>query len=200
MIRNQHYFAPPARTDTYLRVRGFDPSGQRSGGIKDPVEVLLPASTILFRLFHKPNTHLGEWWFTAFEMSQVVSYFARSGPAFAVGRAQGQGILHATLAVRHDWSNDNPLHLAQFVVIRLNEPLKAYYGEGDHAPDSSQTRVQKAIRIIDAKGVQRCVRQVFIPELWRYPVAITDLGHHPTDTVLLGAVEKYRRPPLPFER
>jgi hypothetical protein len=33
--------------------------------------------------------------------------------------------------------------------VRLAAALKAYHGEGDHAPDASQTQVQKAVYIVD---------------------------------------------------
>jgi hypothetical protein len=86
-----------------------------------------------------------------------------------------------------------------FVVIRLTEPLAAYYGEGDVAPDQTYASVQKPVRIINNKGQQRGVRQIFLPKPWEYQVAFTDLGHHPTDQVLPGAIERHRRAPLYFE-
>jgi hypothetical protein len=199
MIRNLNFFQDPIAKESYLRARGFDGSGYRSGGLIQPSEVTLPPGTVLFRLYHDPKRRLGEWWSTPHEMKQVVEYFGRSGPAFAVGRPAGKGILHATLAIRHDWAGKDPGHLRQFVVIRLNEPLQGYHGEGDHAPDRTQTAVQKAVKIIDSKGVQRFVRQIFLPRPWEYMAAFTDLGHHPTDLALLGAVEKHRRAPLYFE-
>lgn len=199
MARNDRYFTPPLATQTLLDVRGFSATGPRSGGIIDPQIVEIPAGTVLFRLYHDAGRRFGPWWFTPYEMKQVIDYFGVSGQAFAAGRAQGKGILHATLAVRHDWASNSPLHLAQFVSIRLNEPLKAYHGEGDHAPDATQTSNQKAYQIIDSSGVQRGVRQLYIPELWTYQAAFTYMSHYPTDTVLIGAVERHRRGPLPFE-
>ena len=70
-------------------------------------------------------------------------------PAFDEGRSSDQGILHATMAVRHDWGGNSPLHLGMFFAVRLASALKAYHGEGDHAPDASQTQVQKAVYIVD---------------------------------------------------
>lgn len=199
VARNDQFFDPPLVTETFLAVRGFDKQGRRSGGIVDPVVVEIPARTVLFRLYHDPNRRPGEWWFTPYEMKQVIDYFGLSATGFTTGRAEGKSILHATLAVRHDWAGNSPRHLDQFVSIRLNEPLKAYYGEADHAPDAGHTDMQKAYKIIDANGRQRAVRQVYIPKLWTYRSSFTYMSHHPTDTVLVGAVERHRRAPLPFE-
>ena len=44
---------------------------------------------------------------------------------------------------------NSPLHLGMFFAVRLAAALKAYHGEGDHAPDASQTQVQKAVYIVD---------------------------------------------------
>ena len=129
----------------------------------------------------------------------VTDYFARSGPAFATGRAEGKGILHATLAVRHDWSGNSPLHLGQFFVVRLAEPLKAYHGEGDHAPDASQRQVQKAVRIIDGRNRQRMARQIFLPKAWEYERAFVVMHEGTTDSGLLRALKTFARGPLPFE-
>ena len=52
-------------------------------------------------------------------------------------------IVGKTLAVRHDWAANTPLHLGQFFAVQLGVTLKAYHGEGDHAPDASQTQVHK---------------------------------------------------------
>ena len=54
-------------------------------------------------------------------------------PAFDEGRGGG----------------NSPLHLGMFFAVRLAAALKAYHGEGDHAPDASQTQVQKAVYIVD---------------------------------------------------
>jgi hypothetical protein len=70
-------------------------------------------------------------------------YFARSGPAFAEGRQTGNGILHAALAIRHDWARNDPGYLHQLVVIRLSEPLYAYHGEAAEAPDRVPSQCSK---------------------------------------------------------
>ena len=41
-------------------------------------------------------------------MAQVVGHCGRDGPAFGKGRAQGKGILQATLAVRREWGGNTP--------------------------------------------------------------------------------------------
>ena len=199
MAYNDKYFSPPMRDETFLRARGFAPDGLRSGGIISPRLVELPNGTVLFRLYHDHNKRTGEWWSTPHELSLVSDYFARSGPAFAVGRAEGKGILHATLAVRHDWSGKSPLHLELFLVIRLAQPLKAYHGEGDHAPDASQTQVQKSVHIIDQSNRQRLVRQIFLPRPWEYQQALVSIEHGHTDTGLQSALKRFRRSPLSFE-
>jgi hypothetical protein len=144
MACNDKYFAPPVRDQTFLRARGFDAEGFRSGGIISPRLVELPIGTVLFRLYHDPKKRFGEWWSTPHELSTISDYFARSGPAFATGRAEGKGILHATLAVRHDWSGNSPQHLGRFLAVRLAESLKAYHGEGDHAPMAHRGRCRRA--------------------------------------------------------
>lgn len=196
---NDGYFAPSARDQTFLRARGFDAAGLRSGGIIRPLLVELPSGTVLFRLYHDPKKRLGEWWCTPHELAVISDYFARSGPAFGTGRTEGKGILHATLAVRHDWSGHSPQHLGQFLVVRLAEPLKAYHGEGDHAPDASQRQVQKTVRIIDQSNRQRAARQIFLPRPWEYEQALVTIQEGPTDVGLLNALKTFRRGPLPFE-
>ena len=62
MALNGKYFAPPEATQTLLRVRGFSPNGQRSGGIVSPQIVDLPSGTMLFRMYHDPTKAYGEWW------------------------------------------------------------------------------------------------------------------------------------------
>ena len=199
MVCNDAYFLAPLRDDTYLRARGFAANGLRSGGLIEPVLVDLPAGTHLIRLYHDRKRRFGEWWSTLNELSLIIRYFARSGPAFATGRSQGKGILHASLAVRHDWAGNSPDHLGRFVEVRLSEPLKAFHGEGDHAPDSTQTQVQKAIRIIDQSNRQRLVRQIFLPKPWEYQHAFLEL-HDDDSAALEGAVQRFSGGPLPFER
>jgi hypothetical protein len=199
MAGNDRYFSPPMRDQTYLRVRGFDAEGRRSGGIINPQLVELRSGTVLVRLYHDRSKRFGEWWSTPHELRLVTEYFARSGPAFATGRTEGKGILHATLAVRHDWSGNSPLHLGQFFVVRLAESLKAYHGEGDHAPDASQRQVQKAVRITDSANRQRFARQIFLPRPWEYERAFVVMHEGTTDTGLPRALTMFDRGPLPFE-
>nr|WP_321984164.1 hypothetical protein [uncultured Lichenicoccus sp.] len=105
MAVNDALFGETARVHTLLKARGFDPkSGSRSGGIRDPRQVTIPPGAILLRTYQDPARLWGEWWFTAFEMAQVIAYFARDGSALAEGRPQGQGVLQATMAVRHEWA------------------------------------------------------------------------------------------------
>ncbi len=198
MAANDRFFEPPLATQTLLTVRGFDDHGGRSGGIVAPQIVEVPANTVLFRLYHDSRRRFGEWWFTPYEMKQVLDYIGIKG-AVTMERAEGKSYLHKMLAVRHDWSNNSPRHLDQFVSIRLNAPLKAYHGEADHAPDSGYNDMQKAHRFIDRHGVQRYMRQIYFPKFWQFQAAFTYMSHYPTDTVLNGAVERHRRGPLPFE-
>jgi hypothetical protein len=200
MIRNESYFRPPLDKETYLRARGFGPDGRRSGGLLHPVEVMLPSSTVLFRLFHDAKRRFGEWWFTAHEMKLVIDYFGRgAGSGFADGRAIGKGILHGVFAVRHEWGGSSAKHLGEFFVVRLKDALLAYAGEGDDAPDASQTRNQKPLMIIGPDGKQRRVRQVFLPKTWEYDGAFLEMGRHLTDTHLPGAVRKHDRGAMYFE-
>jgi hypothetical protein len=200
MIRNQSYFRPPLEQETYLRARGFSPDGLRSGGLVRPVEVMLPIGTVLFRLFHDAKRRFGEWWFTAHEMKLVVDYFGRgAGSGFADGRTVGKGILHGVLAVRHEWGGSSARHLGEFFIVRLQDALLAYAGEGDEAPDTTQTQNLKPVLIIGADGQQRAVRQVFLPKTWEYTGAFLEMGRHPTDTHLPGAVAKHDRGAMYFE-
>ena len=172
MALNDKYFVPPEATQTLLRVRGFGQDDKRSGGLVSPQIVDLPGGTVLFRMYHDPTRDYGEWWATPRELAVIASYFGRGGPAFDEGRSSGKGILHATMAVRHDWGNNNPLHLGMFFAVRLSADLKAYHGEGDHAPDASQTQVQKAVYIIDASGRLRRPRQIMLPKAWEFKASL----------------------------
>ena len=145
MASNDKYFVPPEATQTtLLRVRGFSPNGQRSGGIESPQIVGLPPGTVLFRMYHDPTRDYGEWWATPRELAVIASYFGRGGPAFDEGRASGKGILHATMAVRHDWGGNSPLHLGMFFAVRLSANLArlmpANLGGANTAPDSFRPR------------------------------------------------------------
>lgn len=186
-------------TDTLLAARGFDKSGRRSGGIINPQKgQLLPGDHIV-RLYHEPKAKFGQWWSSPYELQSVVDHFARGGEAFAVGRPIGKGILHATLAVRHDWGGNSPDHLGRFWVARIMQPLLALSGEGDHAPDASQTANQKTALIIGADGRQRGVRQLFLPQAWTYQDAFHEVSDGVTDRDLLPAIAALGGKRLHFE-
>jgi hypothetical protein len=200
MCANARYFTGSAAKGTFLRARGFDDStGAKSGGIVNPTLVDVPAGAVVVRFYHDPKRRAGEWWSTARELQVIVSYFAREGPAFAGGRMEGKGILHATLAVRHDWSKDDPGHLGRFWFARTAAPLRAYYGEGDHAPDSTQTQIQKVMQIIDETQKQRPARQLFFPEARTYGSAFVELTDGASDTELSSALKRFPGSRLPFE-
>jgi hypothetical protein len=199
MAANDKYFVPPEATQTLLRVRGFSPNGLRSGGIEAPQIVDLPAGSVLFRLYHDPTRDYGEWWATPRELGLIVDYFGRRGPAFDTGRASGKGILHATLAVRHDWAANSPLHLGLFFAVQLAVALKAYHGEGDHAPDATQTQVQKAVYIMDEHGRQRRARQIMLPKPWEYKASLPRVLGGLSSQHLPVAVSRYSRQRLAFE-
>ncbi len=182
MAVNSSYFVEPASRLTYLKARSFSDTGARSGGIKNPVAVDVPAGSVLLRTYMDPAKLHGEWWFTADEIAQVLDHFGRGVPALAAGRAEGKGILQATMAVR------------------LSQPLTAYHGEGDVAPDAAQTQALKPVGITDRHGRRRGARQVFLPECWRYQAAIVILEREvPSDTDLPRLVAAYNKGPLPFE-
>jgi hypothetical protein len=196
---NDSYFQAPLSRHTYLAARGFSDTGAKSGGIIDPVVVEIPAGAYLFRFYHDPSRDYGEWWATRHELSTIAEYFGRGAGAFGEGRVQGKGILHATFAVRHDWAANTPLHLGTFLVARLNEPLKAYHGEGDHAPDASQAHVQKAIRIIDHTGRQRIGRQIYLPKAWLYKASFPSVYRGQSDMDLINALTVHNTARLSFE-
>ena len=193
MACNDRYFAPPLQSAVFLRARGWTDKG-RSGGIVSPQLVDLPTGAILFRLYQDEHKPFGDWWMTPHELSVISSYFGRSGPAFATGRATGEGILHGTFAVRSHWSG-----LRWFMVVRLAMSLKAYHGEGDHAPNESQTHVQKTVRIIDQRNRQRSARQIFIPDPFKYQHAFSVVRDGATDTGLLTALQQFGSHALSFE-
>lgn len=199
MAANDKYFVPPEATQTLLRVRGFNQDGLRSGGIEAPQIVELPAGSVLFRMYHDPTRDYGEWWATPRELGLIADYFGRRGPAFDVGRASGKGILHATLAVRHDWGGNSPLHLGMFFAVRLGVMLKAYHGEGDHAPDASQTQVQKAVYIMDEHGRQRRARQIMLPKTWEYKASLPRVLGGLSSQHLPVAVSRFSSQRLAFE-
>lgn len=194
-------FSGAKAKETSLRVRGFDPkTGARSGGIRNPLIVRLLPGTVVIRLYHDPARRFGEWWWTPHEMNQIIDYFGRSGAAFGEGRTQGKGILHATLAVRHDWAGANPDHLGLLNVIRMTRLLEAYYGEGDVAPNAAQDQTLKPVQITDEHGRRRGCRQLFLPGLWNYQSAFVELQQGlSSDVDLTRIVRQYLTGPLPFE-
>ena len=201
MAANQSYFDPPDDRETFLRARGFTAQGVRSGGIRSPQAVSLPKDTQLVRLFHDPTRIFGEWWCTPYEMANIIEYFARGGAAFDEGRSTGKGILHGTLVVRHDWGGNSPLHLSSFIVVKLADDLKAYHGEGDVAPDATQTQAQKPVLIMDsATSRQRGARQIFLPKPWEYQSLLPQMLTGTGSSSLLAAVAAVGQGPLPFER
>ena len=200
MAANSHFFSGPKSAGVYLAARGFDArSGHRSGGIVDPQRVLLPAGARLVRFFHDPGAQFGGWWSTTYELLHVVDHFGRGGSAFDEGRAEGRGLLHAVLAVRHDWAGGTPEHLGRFTIVGVRHGLEAFHGEGDHAPDSSQTRNQKAARIV-VQGQQRGARQLYLPECKSYLGEFDVRTSGWTATDLLSALRSHDIGALSFER
>jgi hypothetical protein len=202
---NAKYFEGSDSTGAYLKARGFNELGNKSGGIISPKQVEIPSGAILFRLFHLTGREFGEWWLTVHELTAVYNYFGRDGPAAAVGRIEGKGILHAVLAVRHDWSQADPAgkpsaeHLGWFVCASPVTPLTAYYGEGDDAPSDNRKEIQKAAKIVGKAGAQVGVRQLFFPQCWDYKDQFTIIDTGWTDSGLSSAVRKHNKGPLPFE-
>jgi hypothetical protein len=191
MVRNAGDFAGPDASGVYLRARGFDARGERAGGILAPQKVTVPAGAFLVRLF-KPGTQYGDWWSTPYELRRLVEHFARGRDLFSTGRAEGRGVLHATLAVLPHWSG-----LTEFWIAALSEPLYAYYGEGDAAPKDG--RSNKPVGIL-VNGVQRRVRQLYIPHAAACKDVFKAVTHGATDTALFPALSKRQEPPLSFER
>ena len=195
MFRNNEHFAPGKLQTTYLRARGFDDAGFRTGGMAAPRQVELLAGAVLVRFYQRVERPWGNWWITPNELDAIRRHFAREGAAFASGRHQGKGILHATLAVLLGWSD-----LQRFMVVSLREPLLAMYGEGAEVCFADYSKVQKVVRIFDERGRHRPVRQVFIPEAWSYASCLVRVADGDTDQELLGALDLLRYQPLPFER
>ena len=103
------------------------------------------------------------------------------------------------MAVRHDWGGNSPLHLGMFFAVRLAAAMKAYHGEGDHAPDANQTQVQKAVYIIDASGRLRRPRQIMLPKAWEFKASLPRIAGGTSSQTLLGEVARHKRQRLPFE-
>lgn len=197
MAVNDKFFQPPLWTDTRLAAGGFSANGAKTGGIINPTVVELPAGCSLFRFYHDPKKDIGDWWVTPYELSVIVAYFGRSD--LGAGRSGGKGMFHATLAVRHDWAKNSPLHLGRFVVAQLAGSLKACHGEGDHAPDASYSTVQKAAYVIDHTGRQRKVRQIFLPNAKDYATALPIVGRGMSDLDLAAALGRVNSNKLVFE-
>lgn len=83
--------------------------------------------------------------------------------------------------------------------VRLAAALKAYHGEGDHAPAASQTQVQKAVYINDASGRQRRARQIMLPKPWEYKASLPRIVGGTSSQSLLAEVARHRRQRLAFE-
>ncbi|MEO1656164.1 MAG: hypothetical protein AAFR65_00455 [Pseudomonadota bacterium] len=174
------------QTEVYLTAGGWDAQGRRSGGIILPKEELLRPGTILMRAYH-PTHKIGQWWATPEEVLAIGDHFKMGSAAFAIGRPDGQSILHAVFAVRLDWAQTKEQkrdrvdikHLSRFVAIRIEQGIKAMVGEGGDAPSDDWSHLQKAFRIMDRSGHQRRVQQIFLPNLYKYPGAFTELTPDP---------------------
>jgi hypothetical protein len=77
--------------------------------------------------------------------------------------------------------------------------LKAYHGEGDHAPDATQTQVQKAVYIMDEHGRQRRARQIMLPKPWEYKASLPRVLGGLSSQHLPVAVSRYSGQRLAFE-
>jgi hypothetical protein len=199
MAINSECFDGPGAATHYLAARGFDPrTGARSGGIVSPRRVALPAGARLVRLFHDPTRQFGAWWATPWELEQIVAHFARGGPAFDEGRAQGRGLLHATLAVRHEWSGHSADHLGRFVLVALKQALEAYHGEGDVAPDGDHRHTLKPVGIVVGQRMRRAC-QLYLPECHRHLGAFEVLQTGWTGSGLIAALRGTGAAALPFE-
>lgn len=205
MGTNFGFFESTDGTGSYLAARGFNDQGDRSGGIIAPRKVEVTPGCTLFRLYRTDREEFGQWWSTGAELAKIFRSFGREGAAAAEGRTIGKGILHATLAVRHDWGRPapdappSPDHLGRFVCATPIVTLTAYYGVGDDAPSESKKEVQKAMRIMGADGSQIGVRQLFFPKCWNYKDSFKVLEQGWTDTGLLTAVRRHPTATLPFE-
>jgi hypothetical protein len=86
-----------------------------------------------------------------------------------------------------------------FFAVQLLVTLKAYHGEGDHAPDVTQTQVQKAVYIIDESGRQRRARQIMLPKPWEYKASLPRMMGGLSSQLLPVAASRHSRQRLPFE-
>jgi len=192
----------PARTalgaltqfdDSLLQARGFDKDGNRVGGIAAPVQVLVPPATILVRGFGGRSRDMGQWWFTLYELNEILNYVGHTD--VAMGRQAGKGVLHAYFAVLlQEWQAPSEY----FIVVETLKPLCAFYGEGDHSTLGS-TGGQKVALII-SKGLQRGVRQVMLPTFWEFASAVAvRVPRGNTDQDLVRVCQGYPIRILPFE-
>lgn len=192
-------FAASNAATTYLAARGYSPDGNRSGGIREPKPITLVPGTVLIRLYN-PSHRVGQWWWTPWELQQILDHFGLGEGAFRIGAEEGKSLFHAVGAVRHGWGNKDPDHLALMTAIALTVPFGAYHGEGDVAPDRSSKRMLKPQQIRDAKGRDRYARQIYIPSIFRHPGSYRDLQVDvPVDAHLTRVVRQYNSGPLSFE-
>ena len=186
--------AQSAFDESLLGARGFDPQGNRLGGITTPTQVIVPRGAVLIRTYGGPKaTPDGQWWFTVCELQTLLSYAGHDD--LAQGRSQGRGLLHAFLAVlRVEWESTCEF----YAVVALRRPLYAFHGEGDHALYAASGGQKAALMRVN--GRQRGMRQLFLPRLWEYRAALT--WRVVRGNVDRGLVAEFGRAPvprLPFE-
>lgn len=185
-----------------LTARGFDRTGNRSGGIKalGMQVVTIPKGTTLLRIYSQAG-RLGDWWFTPHEYRRVRNYFAVDGATLAVGRAQGALAFHGVLALLGEWYGNSPDQIGRFYVAITQEPLLACYGEGDVATSSDWSRTLKPVAIDRVGGVARGARQLYIPETREYSEAFALIppANDLVDTGLDAAVAAIAQDRLAFE-
>ena len=163
-MTNAHLFSGTELGRTFLRARGFDDvSGQRSGGIVDPQQVVLPPGTTLIRLFSRLDGAggYGDWWNTPHELNRVLDHLDVSGTALLSRTAGGANALHGLLALLPWWNDADRFHVA-----RVRNSLHAFHGEGDVA--EGRRRQPNEVRVVPPKiigstGAQRGVRQLYVP-------------------------------------
>jgi hypothetical protein len=179
--------------DSFLRARGFDKSGSRTGGIVAPVQVTVPPGAVLVRTFGGDAQRVGQWWFTVRELMKLLDYVGHAD--VGEGRQAGKGILHAFLAVlRMEWKSTCEF----FVVAEVIRPLYAFFGEGDHVL-SGATGGRKAA-VMNSGGAQHYVRQLFLPKISEYQSAISlRVPFGRVDLELVPTCQQLQARPLPFE-
>lgn len=78
-------------------------------------------------------------------------------------------------------------------VVRLSAIYSAYYGEADSGEQQliRDKSFVRGMRVTDAHGNQRYVRQVFLPSLWSYTAGLLDIeNNRKTDADLVDALNK----------